>query len=300
MLRILIYVGDTMIEIYLLEQLKAFQEQGTLSRAAEKLHMTQPSLTRSIQKIESVLDAKILDRQGNRVSLNDTGKIVADYANRILDLENEMVRAVKALEKAKSSLVVGSIAPGPTYLLIPQAIASFPELSVTYESGDEESLISGLDSNEFGLIILTHPLSDERYISKRYISEQLYLSVSNMHPAATYKEVSFSDVDGQNFIMYSQVGLWDEIVVGEMPHSKFFRQTTYEAIGELTNRSELPSFASSITVNNMRAYFKNRTFIPFKDESATVTFYIICNRETYKKYKALFDIPTQDFPIPIK
>lgn len=57
-----------MIEIYLLEQLVAFDRCGTLSAAAEQLHLAQPSLSRSMQKLEGILGVPLFDRQKNRVS----------------------------------------------------------------------------------------------------------------------------------------------------------------------------------------------------------------------------------------
>lgn len=69
-----------MIEIYLLEQLSAFYEYGTLSAAAEHLNLAQPSLSRSMQKLESILGVTLFDRQKNRIVLNQTGILAAGHA----------------------------------------------------------------------------------------------------------------------------------------------------------------------------------------------------------------------------
>ena len=69
-----------MIEIYLLEQLAAFQEYGTLSESAEHLHLSQPSLSRSMQKLEKQLGVKLFERHKNKLILNDTGILAASYA----------------------------------------------------------------------------------------------------------------------------------------------------------------------------------------------------------------------------
>ena len=59
-----------MIETYLLENLVAFGDYGTLSEAAEKLHVSQPSLTRSMQKLEDEIGVPLFERTKNRISLN--------------------------------------------------------------------------------------------------------------------------------------------------------------------------------------------------------------------------------------
>lgn len=277
-----------MIEIYLLEQLDAFKKCGTLRMAAEYLHMTQPSLTRSMQKIENILDTPILEHKGNRVFLNDVGEVVADYAAKILAQEQELTDHVNALKKSKNSLIIGSVAPGPLYKLLPAAMSSYSDMSITSEQADEETLIKELNASAYGVIILTHPLDDMMYYSTAYTTEQLYLSVSRMHPAATYKSVTFSDLNGQNFIMYSQVGIWAQVVKTYMPDSTFFEQSSLEAVSELAKHSELPSFSTNITLETFPARYNHRIQVPFSDPESRTEFYLICLKKNRRKWERLF------------
>ena len=72
-----------MIETYLLEQLDSFARTGTLSAAAEELHLTQPSITRSMQKLEGELGVTLFNRSRNKITLNETGKTAANYAAKM-------------------------------------------------------------------------------------------------------------------------------------------------------------------------------------------------------------------------
>ena len=76
-----------MIEIHLLEQLAAFEEYKTLSKAAEKLLVSQPALSRSMHKLEDRMGVPLFDRQKNKISLNKNGELVAEYAKQILNKE---------------------------------------------------------------------------------------------------------------------------------------------------------------------------------------------------------------------
>lgn len=60
-----------MIELYQLEQLITIAQSGTISKAAEKLLISQPGLTRSIQRLEEDLDLKLFDRTKNKITLNE-------------------------------------------------------------------------------------------------------------------------------------------------------------------------------------------------------------------------------------
>lgn len=73
-----------MIDIYLLQQLAAFAEYDTLSAAAERLHTSQPAMTRSMHRMEDELGVTLFIRSKNRMELNETGKLAADYARRVL------------------------------------------------------------------------------------------------------------------------------------------------------------------------------------------------------------------------
>ena len=102
-----------MIDTYLLEQLCAVLDCGTLSAASEKLHLTQPSLTRSMQKLEDLLGVKLFDRAKNRVHLNENGRLAAECAKHILMEEQDMISRVRALDRSSRTLAVGMISPGP-------------------------------------------------------------------------------------------------------------------------------------------------------------------------------------------
>ena len=73
-----------MIELSQLENLLAVEKYGTLSAAAEHIHLSQPALRRSMQKLEDELRVSLFDRQKNRVSLNATGQLAVEYARRVV------------------------------------------------------------------------------------------------------------------------------------------------------------------------------------------------------------------------
>ncbi len=67
-----------MIEMRLLEILSAFAEEGTQAAAAEKLHISQPTLSSSMRKLEEEIGAPLFERTKNRMTLNENGQAAAD------------------------------------------------------------------------------------------------------------------------------------------------------------------------------------------------------------------------------
>ena len=133
-----------MIEMYLFEQLAAVAEYGTLVAASEQLHITQPSMSRAMKKLEETVGVPLFEHKGNRLELNEYGRLAAEYARRILDSQEEMVIRIRSLERSRRTILLGSCAPGPLFEL-PSVLSSlYPDQTISTEIRDEETLIAGL------------------------------------------------------------------------------------------------------------------------------------------------------------
>ena len=73
-----------MLETYILEYLLTFDECGNLSTASKKLNVSQPSLTRVMQKLEDKLGTTLFSRTSNKIEVNDVGKTVVNHAKLVL------------------------------------------------------------------------------------------------------------------------------------------------------------------------------------------------------------------------
>lgn len=285
-----------MIEIYLLEQLDAFARFGTLSRASEELHLTQPSLTRSMQKLEELIGVPIFERTKNKLSLNENGLIAAEYARRILDEEDRMVDHLRALDRSTRTISVGAVAPGPLIEFVPSLSALFPDMSIASEVKTEDELLEGLGNSIYQFVILTHQVEDVNLICERYGDEQLFVSLPKKHRLSKKKMLSFRELNGESFLMLSEVGVWDKLVRKNMPDSSFLIQNDQNALGELIEASNLPNFATDITIRayeNMQIPSRNlsdRVLIPISDESATMDFYIVANKDLPSRYKSILGV----------
>ena len=275
-----------MIEMYLLEALAAVDECGTLSAAAEKLRISQPALSRSMKKLEGILNVELFERTKNRITLNETGRIAADYAGKILRSEKDMVQAVRSYDNSLHMLSVGYCAPGPMRIVPATLARCYPELMVTSGMYKEEVLARGLREDQFSMVILTHPLEEEGIVSHYLCSEHLYVSAPPDNELAKREKegVYFREVDGQTFLQIAHVGIWDEIKARMIPHSRIILQEDQETLNAIINTSSLLAFASDISISTFRRkYTPGRVFVPLLDEEATVRFYCAMKKRTEKK-----------------
>lgn len=276
-----------MIETYLLEHLVAFKEHKTLSEAAEALHLTQPTLTRSMNKLEDEFGVKLFERKKKRLYLNDNGKVAAEYAEDILHMHEAMEEQVRLTDRRSKTITIGSCAPGPLLELMPRLSTTFSHMALSTEMASEEVLIAGLKNKTYQMIILNHALEDEDYYSQHCGSEQLCASLVPEHKLAYDTSVTFKQMNGESFLMVSEVGVWDAVVREKMPKSKFLLQSGTESLMEVAETSSLPTFSTDLT-NRVLGMRGNRFSVPFSDKEAKMDFYCLCLKAEYKKYANWF------------
>ncbi len=106
-----------MIEIYLLEELAVFSKAGTLAKTAEQLNVTQPTVTRGMQKLEDEFGVQLFDRQPNRIALTETGKLAAQEAVALMLANQQLIDKVQNFDQSQRTIQIGSVLPGPLILL---------------------------------------------------------------------------------------------------------------------------------------------------------------------------------------
>lgn len=156
----------------------------------------------------------------------------------------------------------------------------------SYLIQDEQTLIDGLENGDYSLIVLTHPLNNKNYICQEFLNESLYLSVPPAHPLAPFKEISFSDLDGQSVLLLSRIGFWNEVCKQMIPKSHLLFQDDPFVFNELTKMSALPNFKSNITIQRDNEE-DNRILIPITDKEAHVNYYAIYPKDKKQFYQPL-------------
>ena len=280
-----------MIETYILQNLVAFADSGTLVAASEIVNVTQPSLTRSLQKLEDILGVQLFDRTKNTISLNQTGKLAVDYARRILALQNEMENEVVDFYRRTMEIKVASIAPAPLWHLTELFNKAAPETKVTGNLCEEnDSLFSDLEHDKAQVIITTENRADERFYAREFFEEHLKVFLPKSHDLAKKKSVSLSDLAGETFIMASALGFWTNVVKSKIPEAKFIEQDDITDLRDIINHSTLPAFVTDFTekTRHLPGLEKSsRVAVPIRDEAVNVHFYAVCRVEMMRQMESV-------------
>ena len=279
-----------MIETYLLEQFCAFARCGTLLKASEELHVTQPTLSRSMKKLEQELGVTLFHRKNSKLSLNETGKLAAEYAKKVLTANQDLIDHVHAYERSLRTVSIGSCSPFPINELMPTFQDYLPGKTILTELSDsDEKLLSGLKGHQYDLIIL-HSLPEEKSLfCQRYMDEQIYISIAEDHPIAGKDSVTFEDLKGIRILMSVNVGFWMEICRHHLSEADLLVQNSTDALNELVEASSLPLFNSDRMIE-LGYEAPDRKSIPISNEDAHATYWVVCRAEDQSKYRSIFNV----------
>ncbi len=188
------------------ETFLAVAEERSFSRAAARLHRTQPAVSQVVRKLEEAVGETLFDRAARDGSLTSAGVLLRDYAQRLLALRREAASALdelKSLERGHLQLAANEYT---CMYLLPAIDAfrrEFPHIDVTVQrmlaSRIPEEL--ALRSFELGVISFRPDPAVIRTIA--VYGDSLAFIVSPSHPLATARRVSIKDLGGENFIAHN-------------------------------------------------------------------------------------------------
>lgn len=182
-----------------LSELRAFLSvisDGSFSRAAARLGRTQPAISQAIRRLETDLGQRLFDRASNPGTLTEAGKVLRDYAERVVALADEAYRSVREIEQLqRGRLLIGTNDAGvPTLLPLLQKFHKLcPNILVDIRRVHARHIpVEVLHGNlDFGLMTF-HP-RDRRLREVALADDEMVVVVSPRHRFAKQAEVSFTE-----------------------------------------------------------------------------------------------------------
>ena len=218
------------------------------------------------------------------------GKLAAGYAREIIRYEENAISAIRAFDKKKSTISIGSCAPIPLSELTEAVSILYDGFTISSKIDDREKLLDGLKSDTYDICIFNNEIEDEKLISFKTCSEKLYLNIDKNHPLAKKDGIYLSELNNQDILLYSEIGFWYDLVKDKAPNANFLIQHDNNTFNTLLNTTSFPSFATN---KSIRIYGRNQSdfkvLIPVLDKEATANYYSVILKENYKKFAKLFE-----------
>lgn len=277
-----------MIEYYLLEQFVAFAECGTLLGASEKVHVSQPALSRSMRKIEDEFGVSLFNRENSKISLNETGKVAAEYARRALDSNRDMIERVVSFDRSLRSVSVGSCAPFPVNEIMPVLQEHLGGKTISVEINSDAHLVSGLKNHLYQIAILHENPDDKSLFCQRFLEEKLYISLPKENPLAKKKSATWDDLKNLRILMDGTSGFWKDIAQSHLPPENLLVQNSFDALDELVEASALPVFNSDQFLK--KGYEPSgRVSVPVEGKDAHAVYYLAALNAEQQKFRSIFN-----------
>ncbi len=188
----------------------AVAEELHFGRAAERLHMTQPPLSRQVQQLESELGVQLIDRTTRTVTLTPAGAGFLPDARRILALAEAAATTVGRLSTgALGTVVVGFTATSAAAVLprlLERTRERLPDVALDLREMDTAAQIDGVLTGALDLGMVRPPVRRPGLTSRPLLGEQLVAALPARHPLADpAHRLTPADLDGQDVVTYSPV-----------------------------------------------------------------------------------------------
>lgn len=270
-----------------LRQLVAVGQTGTMSAAAKATNITQPSLSRSMRRLETELGYELFDRTRNSASLNEAGKVAFEHARDVLAAEQRMRDALDELARKSRTLRVAAAAPAPVWNLTARIIERFPDAVLETELLPEPEIERRLFNHMADLAVTRKPLALPNLSCIPLMAENLFLHAPIGHPLASREKVSFADMANETFLVFEQIGFWDGVYRAAIPGVQAIVQRDREVFMQLVRSSNLLCFTTDAPQN--AGEVPGRVRVPISDASAHATFYIVTLKEAPERVCEIAD-----------
>ena len=187
--------------------LKAIATEKNITKAAELLHISQPSLSKQLRILETNLEISLINRETNKISLTENGKIFLHYSERILALCEESCRALVDLKNGeRGNLTVGASQTIGIYLL-PRVLALFaqnyPQINLKVQVNSTRIIAKNVINREIDLAVVGGEIPNDlkkNLIIENFVDDEFSLIISKSHPFANRKKITKEDLYHLNFI----------------------------------------------------------------------------------------------------
>ncbi|MCX5835222.1 MAG: selenium metabolism-associated LysR family transcriptional regulator [Deltaproteobacteria bacterium] len=225
------------ITLQQMEALIYVVEERTFSGAARKMFLTQPSLTKHIKNVEELLGVKILNRRSRDITLTPEGKILYDYAKRILRLREEATEKIQRVREDEAGNIFICASTIPATYILPRVLSDFrkahPDIRFYLQNADSEEVIEMITGNRGEVGFIGKDPRSSRLHAEALWKDRLVLAVPAGHPLAKKGSVTLAELCREPFIIRERGSATREIFENYLRDQKKLTLASFNIISEV-------------------------------------------------------------------
>lgn len=264
------------MDITALEYFKIIAESGSLTKAAQQLHITQPAMSAMLKKLEEELEVELFDRSPNRIHLNKAGEVALVHVNTILRNVEQLKADVLSAARQIQTLSIAFCDPGVRWFSVPRFSVAHPEVQVNDDLYEGDDTVELLRERVYDLMVTPQKIQDARIQSLPFLSDQVYLSVPEDSNLVERDSISVREIPSQA-LLYPQIGGYFlsqmEKVITEDHLPITLVKNNYNVTQHLIRTTNFLATISTLSMD-LRNDGPHRRLIPMTDPELNVLYYI--------------------------
>jgi LysR family hydrogen peroxide-inducible transcriptional activator len=221
------------MELHQLRYFCAVAETGSFSRAAEQSHISQPSLSQQILKLEDELGARLFDRLGRSVRLTELGKTFLPRARAVLrELEAAKGDVVEGKTFVGGPVTVGVIPTVAPYFL-PMRLTTFsrkfPQVQLTVVEEITPVLLERLRAGAIDVAILALPLRGHEFDAFPLLTERLFAALPKKHKLTSRQSLPLKDLRTEPFLLLRDGHCFRDTAVAACDRARLHPRIVFES-----------------------------------------------------------------------
>lgn len=262
-------------------------EFQNMTRAAEKIGLSQPALSRAIARLEEELGQPLFDRQARKVVLTDAGKVLQSRAVQLIAMLDDLKAEIRDDGQTGRLRIAAIPTIAPYFLpdLLRTFSKEFPKACVHVREDVTTSILKACKQGEIDVAILAMPVREKYLEVMELFEEELLLVMPTQHPLAKQKKITEKDIDAYPFILLQEAHCLSDNVLSYCSQRSVY-PVSIERTSQLTTIQELVSLNHGISMVPEMArridQSPNRTYRSLTGSKPTRTIVAVWNPYRYQ------------------
>lgn len=252
-----------------LRDLKAFMtvvEHGSFTKAASESFVSQPSLSKSIKKLEDTLHVELLNRSTRNVELTDAGSIVYKQGQKIMRSVHDLHNLLDDLMNIKTGSIKLGIPPLIGTLFFPEIARKFhqqyPEVHLELVERGAKMIGTLVENGDVDMGIVVIPTDERKFSVQSFVEDQFFVFINESHLLAQQEHILLQDLQNETFIIFTEEFTLHDYVIKSCKSVGFtpiigYKSSQWDLIVELVSSNLgvtlLPySVAAKLTNKNVK------------------------------------------------
>ncbi|MEK9672552.1 MAG: LysR substrate-binding domain-containing protein [Rhodospirillaceae bacterium] len=278
-------------------KLRAFHAvavQGGFSRAAAHLHLTQPTLSDQVRKLEQDFDVLLFNRTSRSVSLTDSGRQLLAITTRMFECEGEAMEFLReAQDLLTGTLTLSADAPFHILKIVGEFRATYPGVAVNIKIGNSEEILQQLFDFEADIGVLSRVPEDARLKVLALRDDPLVAVISKDHPWAARKSIRFAELADQPLVLRERGSTTRQLVEDEFARLNIQPGSVMEVEGRESIREAVATGNGIGFISKPEFGFDSRLcMLELKNCKLPMYEYMVCldNRAEMRVVRAFWDM----------